>query len=101
MAKAPQPTFEVRFVSRDITPEQVPLRAVSDALAAIQDLASGRDSFETQQVPKEKSIGLLKIRRGSAVYGCLAHDPDDAIANLTRVSEFLSNDTSVAISERV
>jgi len=83
-------TFEVRFVARDLLPEKIPLRAVSDALSAVQDLASGRDPFEQQHVPPEKGIGLIHVRRGSAVYSCLSRAPDEALANLARIGALLS-----------
>ena len=86
----PSPTFEVRFVGRDLLPEKIPLRAVSDALSAVQDMASGRDPYEEQHVQPEKSIGLLDVRRGSAVFSCLAHCPDEALANLRRVGVLLA-----------
>ncbi len=90
MAKVPSATFEVRFIGSDLAPEKIPLRAVSDALSAVQDLASGRDSFETQQVPLEKAIGLLRVSRGSAVYSCVAREPKEALRNLTLVHKYLS-----------
>lgn len=83
-------TFDVRLAAPGLVPERIPLRAVSDVLSAVQDLASGRDPFEQQQVPPEKGIGLIHVRRGSAVYSCLSHAPDEALANLTRVGELLS-----------
>lgn len=93
MAKTPAatPTFEVRFVAPGLLPEKIPFRAVSEALAAMQDLASGRDPFETRQVPPEKLIGLLKVRRGSAVYSCVSRAPDEARHNLKLVGRMLSN----------
>jgi hypothetical protein len=89
MTKKLEETFELRFVGPEIRPEKLPLRAVSEALSAIQDIASGRDPFETQQVPPDKSIGLTRIRRGSAIYACVARDPSSAITNLTRLRELL------------
>ncbi len=83
-------TFEVRLVAPDLLPEKIPLRAVSDALSAVQDLASGRDPFEQQQVPPEKSIGLINVGPGSAVYTCLSHAPEEALTNLRKVGELLS-----------
>jgi hypothetical protein len=91
-AKTP-PTFEVRFIGPKLTPETIPLRAVSDALSALQDLASGRDPFETQHVPSEKSIGLVKVSNGSAVYSLVSRAPDEARTNLGRVGRLLSSDT--------
>jgi hypothetical protein len=84
------PTFEIRFVGPAITPETIPFRAVSDALSAVQDLASGRDPFETASVPSERSIRLVNVRRGSAVYGCVSHAPDEARTNLIHVATLLS-----------
>ena len=90
--KSASPTFEVRFVAPGLVPEQIPLRAVSDALSAVQDLASGRDPWETPHVPQEKSIGLVEVRRGSAVYSCISHAPEEAKANLARVGALLASD---------
>jgi len=41
-----------RFVSiaPDLSPERLPLRQVNDVLSAVQDLASGRDPFESSHV---------------------------------------------------
>lgn len=83
-------TFEVRLIAPGLLPEKIPLRAVSDALSAVQDLASGRDPLEQQQVPPEKGIGLIDVGPGSAVYTCLFRAPDEAIANLRRVGMLLS-----------
>ena len=74
-----------------LSPDCLPLRAVSDVLSAVQDLASGRDPYETQRVPPEKGIGLVKVRRGSAVYSCVSHAPEEARVNLTNVGALLSS----------
>ena len=89
-ARKGAPTLEVRFVAPEIAPERIPLRAVSDALSAVQDLASGRDPFETPHVPPEQGIGLVKVRKGSAVYSCVAHAPDLARRNLSNVAVLLA-----------
>jgi hypothetical protein len=86
----PQPTFLVRFVGDDIAPERIPLRAVSDTLSAVQDIASARDPFEMPHVPPEKAIGLVDVNRGSAVYSCVSRAPDEARRNLSRVAALLS-----------
>jgi hypothetical protein len=88
---SPQPTFSVRFVGDDIAPERIPLRAVNDALSAVQDIASARDPFEMGRVPPEKSIGLLDVRRGSAIYSCVARAPDEAKRNLSRFAAVLTD----------
>lgn len=90
MAKnSTEPTFIVRFIAPGIAPSKVPFRVVSAALSAIQDLASGRDPLETRQVPEEKVIGLVDVRRGSAVYACISRSPIDARTNLRLVGDIL------------
>ena len=91
MAKSPVPTFELRFVAPGLNPESIPLHSVSEALSAVQDLASGRDPLETRHVPEDKLIGLLKVRRGSAVYSCVSRAPDEARQNLRLVGRMLSS----------
>lgn len=86
----PTPTFSVRFVADDISPQQVPLRAVNDALSAVQDIASGRDPFITTKVDPGKSINLVRVRGGSAVYSCISHAPEEAMANLARAGALIS-----------
>jgi len=89
--KKPSATFEVRLVGPDVLPERIPLRVVSEALSAVQNIASGRDPFEEQHVDPEKSINLLDVRRGSATYRCVARSPEEAVANLTRFGSQLSS----------
>jgi hypothetical protein len=79
-------------VAPGLSPEKIPLRAVSDALSAVQDLASGRDPFETSHVPEEKAIAVVKVRRGSAVYACVSHAPDEAREKLAHVGVMLSSE---------
>lgn len=89
--KKPSATFEVRLIGPDVLPERIPLRVVSDALSAVQDIASGRDPFEEQHVSPERSINLLDVRRGSAAYQCIARAPEEAVSNLTRFGSLLSS----------
>jgi hypothetical protein len=91
--KKTQPTFEVRFVGRGVSPDRIPLRTVSDALSAVQDLASGRDRFETPHVPAERAIGLVDVRLGSAVYACVSRSPLEARQNLERVGRLVAQVT--------
>lgn len=91
-----KPTFEIRFGGT--VPESVPLRAVSETLSAVQDLASGRDPFEVRQVPQEKGIGLVDVKRGSAIYSCVARSPTNAIENLSRFADSL-NATGSGVQE--
>lgn len=88
--KRPTPTFSLRFVADGLSPHEVPLRAVSDALSAVQDLASGRDPFVTAKVDPGKAINLVEVRGGSAIYSCVSHAPAEAMSNLTRVGAMIS-----------
>lgn len=90
--KTIKPTFEVRFVGPGISPELISLSHVSEALSAIQDLASGRDRYETSQVPHELSMGLVDVASGSAVYMCVHRAPDEALTHLRMVRACLANE---------
>ncbi len=90
MAKKKQEaTFELRFFGGDVTPEKVTVRAVSDALNAVQDLSSGRDPYEERRVDYDKGIGLVRVLKGSAVYRCASRDPVLALKNLRRVKSLV------------
>ena len=52
---------------------------------------AGEDPFETSHVSVEKSIGLVDVRYGSAVYSCVSQAPDEAKANLAHVGLLLSS----------
>ena len=83
-------TLEIRFDAAGLEPEKIPPRILYDALSAIQDLASARDSWITPRVAPEKSIGLIGVRRGSAIYECVSRDPSGAMKNLLKVSALLA-----------
>ncbi len=82
--------FEVRFVGRGVTPDSVSLRAVNDALSAVQDLACGRDPYEMTQVPHDKGMGLVNVRKGSATYRCVPRAPKEASKYLSRIGKLLA-----------
>ena len=84
------PTFVVRLVAPGLSPSKLPFRVVSAALSAVQDLASGRDPLESRQVPDEKVIGLVNVRKGSAIYSCISRSPTEARTNLRIVGEILA-----------
>jgi hypothetical protein len=97
----PRPIFSVRFVSDDISPQQVPLRAVNEALSAVQDIASGRDPFVTSKVDPTKAMNLVRVRSGSATYACVSHAPTEAMTNLTRAGALISAEDMVEDSSLV
>jgi len=93
--KKAEPTIIVRFIGESITPANVPIGTVTSALSAVQDLASGRNRFETQHVPRDKSIGLVDVRSGSASYVCVSRAPVEAVTNLKLVGQILSDGDAV------
>jgi len=94
-------TIELRFVGPGIEPQKIPLRAVTDALSAIQDLASWRDSFEQAKVPQDKGLTLVDVRKGSAVYDCIAGCPGEAAINFQRVGLFLNEPDGDSLSDQI
>jgi hypothetical protein len=88
--RAPTPTLEVLFRGADLAPELIPLRSIAETLSAVQRLASGRDIDETEPPPDNDAIGLLRVRRGSAVFQCVANNPTAALSNLKSVGQALT-----------
>lgn len=82
-------SFEVKFEGPGIEPKKMPLRAMTTALSALQDLASWRDSYDSPKVPPEKAISLVKVRGGSVSYDCVSQSPEEATANFRRVGRFI------------
>lgn len=93
--------IEVRIVGKNISPATIPLRLMSRTLSAIQDIASGRDPAEERHVPKDKVIGVVRIKKGSAVYECVASAPKLARENLETVGRLLANPEDKEISQRI
>jgi hypothetical protein len=87
--RGPAANLEVLFQGKDIAPEKLPLRLISDTLSAVQRLASGLDADEVSQVPDEDAIGLIGVKRGSAIYQCFAHNPRAAIRNIRLAGELI------------
>jgi len=94
MAKSTTPTFIVRIIAPNLEPSKIPFRVVSAALSAVQDLASGRDPLETRQVPEDSVIGLVNVRKGSALYSCISRSPDIARTNLRLVGRILGQESA-------
>jgi|GEM_PF-987285 len=88
--KKPPATFEVVFSGQNITPEKLPLRVIADSLGAVQRLASGLDLEAASTVPETDAIGLLDIKRGSAVFSCVARNPVVAKEHLRWTGEVLT-----------
>lgn len=94
-SKTIKPTFQVRMRGDGVSPELISIGHVNDALSAIQDLACGRDRYETPTVPVEKQIGLIDVDFGSAIYKCVSPYPDEALTHFQNVAACLSGDREV------
>jgi hypothetical protein len=93
--KQPSPTFEIHLRGPRVLPEEVPLHHLSDILAAVQRLASGRDpdddSGDEDVEETDDSIGLLKVKRGSAIFQCVARNPRVALKNLSGAGHYIND----------
>jgi hypothetical protein len=98
--RKPEPAFMVRLDGPGIRPWEVPVRALARILQAIQRLVAEQDDDEsgidegTRQIPEEaalddqrRSLRLLDIKSGSAVYKVAAGDPGLALEVLRRTGK--------------
>ncbi len=83
--KKPNADFEIYL--QGVYPEEVPFRAVADAVSSIQRM------IRPEQEEAESSVRVFDILRGSAVYRCVASDTEAAIQRLRLVGERLSCQT--------
>lgn len=84
--KRPTPSFVIRLTGGEISPERVPLRILSDAASAITRLAiGGADESES------KSVRVLGVKRGSAVYPCLMETENETHDNLSAVGKVIED----------
>ncbi len=87
-AKKPQPDLEVFFESPDVYPEMIPVRALADTLSALHPVgrrSEGADEDKMEGV----SLRLLDVKRGSAVFRCVADQPEDLIRGLRLAGQWL------------
>jgi hypothetical protein len=91
-SKKPAPTFEALFQAPDIYPERIPLRYLSRTLSALQRLAAGdaATTDEENQVTDE-ALGLLGVKRGSAVFQFTGKSPHLALAHLRETGKLLEH----------
>src|SRR5262245_13838516 len=90
--KKPTTTFEAVFEGPGVYPEVIPLSQLARVLSAVQRLAAGYEAGDEEEEVRETpewKIGLLNVRRGSAVYGFAAPVPAVALGNLRETGEAL------------
>lgn len=90
--KKPLPTFEVGF--EDVYPEMISLSVLSRVLSAVRRLAAGLDgSDEAGAATLEGEIGLLQVKRGSAIY--LFKAPPQAVGYLRIAGQVLERPETI------
>jgi hypothetical protein len=82
-----KPEAQIEILFPDVFPERVPVRHLADALSAIHQLATPDVAEETGAL----SIRLVDVRRGSAVFRCIADESDQLIRGLRSARLALSN----------
>jgi len=86
--KKPQPVVEVYFGRSEIYPENIPVRSLADTLSAVYRLAVRTEPGEE---PESAAIRLLDVRRGSAVFRCVADDGVAMLDGLRRAGRWLDS----------
>lgn len=89
--KKPSPTFEVLFTGPQLYPERIPLYALAESLRAIQRLAVGEEAVDEDEEEEEPAIGLITVKRGSAVFQCVAKNAPVAIEHLEYAGKLLAH----------
>jgi len=86
MAKrTPPPNLEIVFSGTEIFPESIPLRSLTEALRSIQAIAS-----PAAETPRDRlALHLVRIRRGSAKFSCVADDANVLRQNLRLTGKWL------------
>ncbi len=102
-ARKPSAVFEALFERRDLHPEQIPIGHLTRVLSAVQRLATGRDEPDDGDGLRveETKIGLLQIRRGSAVYQFSAPVPGIALGHLRETGRVLERPDEIGESDYI
>jgi hypothetical protein len=86
--KAPKSNVVVTFTGGGVLPERIPLRTLSRALSAVQQLVTGEPPAEDDEDQSGKNaLHLLEVQRGSALFLCRAELPQVAAAHLRLVRD--------------
>lgn len=86
--KKPNPDFEIYLRGR--YPEEVPVRAIADLVAALRGLVGGHSSED--EIDDEDGINLLDIQRGSARFRCVAEKPHLVVSRLSEIGRLLKDE---------
>jgi hypothetical protein len=97
-AKQSPPIFEILFEGSDVYPEKIPVAALGSALSAVQRLAEREPAVEDdevqedlQEVDEDRSLRLVAVKRGSAVFRISGPAGQEVVDRLRAVGRFIAN----------
>jgi hypothetical protein len=106
--KRPPPIFEILFDGPGLYPEKIPVATLASTLSAVQRLAEGEpvlDEEEGQEnseaVEDDRSLRLLDIKRGSAVFRMSAPSGQEAVNRIRAVGRFLTKPDEVGENDYI
>lgn len=101
-AKTPSAAFEAVFERPGgLFPEEVPVGFLSRILSAMQRLALGEAADVSGTLSDDSRIGLLRVKRGSAVYQFAAPKADLALQHLRVAGRILDDPETIGESDYV
>jgi hypothetical protein len=107
-SKRPVPIFEILFDGPGLYPEKIPVATLAATLSAVQRLADGEPVLEEEEedekrdaVEDDRSLRLLEIKRGSAVFRLSAPSGQDTVNRIRRVGGFLAKPDEVGENDYI
>jgi hypothetical protein len=95
--KRPLPIFEILFDGPGLYPEKIPVATLASTLSAVQRLAEGEPVLEDEEgqekagaLEDDRSLRLLDVKRGSAVFRMSAPSGQEAVNRIRAVGRFLT-----------
>ncbi len=106
--KRPSPIFEILFEGQDVYPEKIPVATLASALSAVQRLAEGEPALDdgeghknSAKIEDDRSLRLLAVKRGSAVFQLIGPAGQEAVDRIRAVGGFLTNPDAVGENDYV
>jgi hypothetical protein len=100
--KKPATVLEVRFEAKSLRPELISIGTLSRVLAAVYQLASGRDEEEEEEVGGEVGpFQLLTVRRGSVAYQFAGESAEQPLARLRIFGNIIENPDTIGDNDFV
>ena len=100
-SRKPPPVLEVRFEAKTLRPELISIATLSRVLAAVYQLASGRDDEESDFGGEVGPFQLLQVRRGSVAYEFAGESPDQPLGRLRIFGNIIENPETIGENDFV